>query len=179
MEKIKQEIKDYLNLIIFKLNLNLEYDIKEENNKININFEGQDAKILSYKNLKILNDIQTLLIIHLNNQKLKIELDVLNYKKIKIEKIEKLANIKAKEVLQSKKLYKFKPMNPYERRKIHLIFKDDEKLETISQGEEPNRYIVLKLKNNDNIYNIEEKNNFKKNGFSRKKSFGKQKRSLI
>lgn len=181
-KEIKERIENYLNLIIENLNLNLNFKISLEENKININFDGKDAKLLTLKNMKILNDIQTLLIIHIKDlidSDIKLSLDALNYKKSRNEYIEKLAQNKAREVLLTQKSYRFKPMNPFERRIIHLMFKDNEKLETISVGEEPKRSVIIKIKNKKDIYNIEEKNNFKKNGFSRKKSFGKPKRSLI
>ena len=37
-------------------------------------------------------------------------------------------------------------MNSYERRKVHSIVSEFENLESISYGEDPNRYTVIKYK---------------------------------
>jgi len=37
-------------------------------------------------------------------------------------------------------------MNSYERRIVHNILSNDKKVCTISEGEEPNRHVVIKLK---------------------------------
>lgn len=180
-KEIQKQISEYLDFLIKKIGLDLIYNFSFNEEKIIINFEGKDAKILTYKKFKILNDLQILLNIYLKTIKenVSIFLDSLNYKEERNTYIKNLAEKKARDVLITQKSYKFKPMNPYERRIIHMMFKDDEKLETISLGEEPNRCVIIKLKNSNDIYNLKEKNNFKKNGFSKKRSFGKTKRSLI
>ena len=35
-------------------------------------------------------------------------------------------------------------MNPYERRLVHMALRDDERVETYSVGEEPDRYVVVR-----------------------------------
>ena len=42
--------------------------------------------------------------------------------------------------------FKFEAMNSYERRVIHNILTDNKKVYTISEGEEPNRHVVVKPK---------------------------------
>ena len=38
---------------------------------------------------------------------------------------------------------KLRPMNPYERRLVHMALRDDERVETHSEGQEPNRYVIV------------------------------------
>ena len=40
------------------------------------------------------------------------------------------------------------PMNPYERRIIHSALQGNKFVETVSEGEEPYRHVVVKLKRN-------------------------------
>ena len=42
-------------------------------------------------------------------------------------------------------------MNPFERRIIHAELSDDAKVETESRGNEPNRYVVIKLKEKSSL----------------------------
>ena len=46
---------------------------------------------------------------------------------------------------QKSQLY-FEPMNPYERRIIHSALRGNKYVETVSEGEEPYRHVVVKLK---------------------------------
>jgi spoIIIJ-associated protein len=53
----------------------------------------------------------------------------------------------AREVAKSKVEAKLDPMNSYERRIIHNTLNDDRYVYTESFGEEPNRYVVIKVRN--------------------------------
>ena len=52
----------------------------------------------------------------------------------------------AKEVITSKIEAKLDPMNSYDRRLVHTIIAEYEDLETESFGENPNRYVVIRHK---------------------------------
>ena len=73
-------------------------------------------------------------------------MDASNYKRKKeqnfIKEIEKII----KEVLETKIDVKLDPMNSYNRRIVHNLVSDYENLETESVGEEPNRYTIIKYK---------------------------------
>ena len=60
--------------------------------------------------------------------------------------LERLAKRIAREVGQTKVAAKLDPMNSYERRIIHNILTNNKKVYTESEGEEPNRYVVIKPK---------------------------------
>jgi spoIIIJ-associated protein len=62
-------------------------------------------------------------------------------KKIEIE-VRKIA----KEVLETKIDAKLDPMNSFERRLVHTIVSEFDGLYTESEGEPPNRYVVIKYK---------------------------------
>ena len=57
-----------------------------------------------------------------------------------------LAKKTAREVVNTKMEVKLDNMNSYERRIIHNTLSDNNKVITISEGEEPNRHIIIKLK---------------------------------
>ena len=98
---------------------------------------------------KTLNSIQIVLkqsLQELNRFNLKINLDVGDYKAKKIKNLEREVKNICKEVLKTKVEVKLDPMNSYERRKVHSIVGEFENLQSISYGEEPNRYTVIKIK---------------------------------
>ena len=80
------------------------------------------------------------------NEKLSILLDVENYKEKKEKNIEYLAKKTAREVAKTKVEVTMDSMNSYERRIVHSVLADDKYVYTESIGEEPNRCVVIKLK---------------------------------
>jgi len=73
-----------------------------------------------------------------------IELDINDYKKKKKEILTEIAQDVGDEVAFYKKEKVLPPMNPYERRTIHLALKGREGIETESIGEGPDRKIVIR-----------------------------------
>jgi spoIIIJ-associated protein len=73
-------------------------------------------------------------------------LDVENYKEKQEKRIERLAKDTAREVLRTKVEARLENMNSYERRIVHNILTDFKGIYTTSEGEEPNRYVVIKIK---------------------------------
>ena len=77
---------------------------------------------------------------------LDILLDVENYKEKKLSNLERNAKRIAKEVLRTKIEVKLDDMNSYERRIIHNALSNFKNISTTSEGEEPNRHIVISYK---------------------------------
>ena len=75
-------------------------------------------------------------------------LDVSNYQKRSDKHIENLAKKIAKEVKETKIEVKMDRMNSYQRRIVHNILSNNKYVYTESVGEEPNRCVVIKPKNN-------------------------------
>ena len=71
-------------------------------------------------------------------------IDVANYKKNKLKKLEKEDKYIAKEVKKSKIDVSLDPMNSYERRMIHNLISNYEGLTTESIGEGKERHVVIK-----------------------------------
>ena len=79
---------------------------------------------------------------------IKINVDVSNYKDKKLKRLEYEVRKIMKEVEKTKIEAKLDPMNSYERRYIHTIVSENINLETESFGESPNRYVVIRYKEN-------------------------------
>ena len=73
-------------------------------------------------------------------------IDIGEYKVQQQKRIESLAKRVAREVGKSKIATKLDPMNSYERRLVHTTLADYPKVITESEGEEPNRFVVIKPK---------------------------------
>ena len=79
--------------------------------------------------------------------RVRVILDIEGYKAKREKTLEDLAQKVAKTVIRTKSPVKLEPMQAYERKIIHSKLQQNEKIETISVGEEPNRRIIVSLKN--------------------------------
>ena len=94
-----------------------------------------------------LSSLQNLIRTSVSNQigiYVNIILDVENYKVKKEHNIERLAKKLAKEVLRTKEPIAMDSMNSYERMLVHNALANFKGITSDSEGEEPNRRIVIK-----------------------------------
>ena len=146
-ETIINEIKNYLQEIIENMGLEVTFEINTKDDRTTIKMYSNNNPILIGKNGQTLKDLETLAKQKIQNETgiyYKINLDVSNYKdKIK-RNLERLAINTAKEVVKTKIPVALDNMTSYERRIIHNKLTDFKGIKTESEGEEPNRHIVIK-----------------------------------
>lgn len=148
---IKEYIKNFFNNLAHYMNIEINCEIKEKDNTFDVLLISNNNAILIGKEGKNLDAIQIIIraiIKNLTNNKVKVNIDASNYKAKKISALEREVKIIAKEVLKTKIDVKLDPMNSYERMIVHNYISNYENLHTESIGEEPNRYVVIKYKEN-------------------------------
>ena len=144
-EYIKGNLKELLN----NMGIEANFESNVRNNQINIKMYSDKNNILIGKNGQTLMAIQTILRQQVYNEinvYPHILLDVENYKEKKLSNLERNAKRIAKEVLKTKIEVKLDDMNSYERRIIHNALSTFKNISTTSEGEEPNRHIVISYK---------------------------------
>ena len=146
-QELIKYIKNSLNEILELMNIksNLETRIREKTIEIKI-FSDNNAILIGKngRNMKALQTIIKQILKNTTKADIHIILDVENYKEKKIKQIESLAKRTAREVAKTKVEAKLDSMNSYERRIVHNILNDNKHVYTESFGEEPNRYVVIK-----------------------------------
>ncbi len=147
--EVIKDIKDYLIKILKSMgyNVNIEVKNKEEVPKYII-FSDNDALLIG-KNGKNLKALSMVVSQYLNTElgrNYKFMIDVNEYKEKREKTLERLAKRIAREVAATKVEVKLDSMNSYERRIIHNALTNNKKVYTESEGEEPNRYVVVKPK---------------------------------
>lgn len=146
-EDIVNYIKNFIETISKYMNLDINYEIKEDENYFNILLVSDNNALLIGKDGKNLNALQIIIrqaIKNLGNFNIKVALDASNYRAKKINNLEREIKKIAREVLTSKIDAKLDPMNSYERRIVHKVVGEFENLQTESFGESPNRYVMIK-----------------------------------
>lgn len=149
MNEIITFIKDTLNQITDLMGAKSNLEVRRRDNNISVTIFSENNSILIGKNGKNVAALQ-LIIRQMVNSKLKeplsIIIDVGNYKEKRARSIEYLAKRLAREAYKTKTEVTMDSMNSYERRIVHEALADDKYVYTESIGEEPNRKVVIKLK---------------------------------
>ena len=69
--------------------------------------------------------------------------DVEGYKSRQREKLESIARSTANKAASQHRSVKMRPMTPYERRIVHITLRDDDRVDTASEGEGSARHVVV------------------------------------
>lgn len=69
--------------------------------------------------------------------------DVEGYKSRQREKLESIARSTANKAASQHRSVKMRPMTPYERRIVHIALRDDDRVDTASEGEGSARHVVV------------------------------------
>ena len=154
IKEVENRAKVFLRDVFASMNLG-EVEITSEYNTVDgsleVDFEGQDMGILIGKRGQTLDSLQYLTSLVVNKGKsnyIRVKLDTEDYRKRRKETLENLARGIAYKVKKTRKTVVLEPMNPYERRIIHSALQGNKFVETVSEGEEPYRHVVVKLKRN-------------------------------
>lgn len=76
----------------------------------------------------------------------RVTLDTENYRAKREDTLIRLANRMANRAVKTGRRVSLEPMNPYERRIIHSALQANDAVDTHSEGEEPNRHVVITLR---------------------------------
>jgi len=146
---VRDSIK-YLQTILDNMELEAAVEAKiVADHEITFVVNTSENPILIGKNGKTLDAIQTLLKNYINlftDEHYVVLVDIGGYKEQRKKQLEILATKTAKEVAKTRVEAKLGKMNAYERRVIHTKLSDWRDVTTESEGEEPNRYVVIKPK---------------------------------
>lgn len=142
-------LKECLTKILELMNIdsNLEVRRREKNIEIKI-FSNQNSLLIGKEGhtLESLQNIIRQILIKEAGHDYRVILDIENYKEKRNNNLERMAKQIAKEVAHTKVEAKLDAMNSYERRIIHNALSQNKYVYTESIGEEPNRCIVIKPK---------------------------------
>ena len=147
----EEVLKRVLNEILDKLEIRADIEIKvnKEERTVDINVEGDDTGDIIGKRGQTLDAIQYILSILVNKEQecyFRVKLDTGNYRERRQKTLENLAKNMASKVKKTRRKVALEPMNPYERRVIHSYLQSDKLVTTKSEGEEPNRRVVIYYK---------------------------------
>ncbi len=121
-------------------------ELVAEGKKVEINVTAANSTAVIGKHGATLDAIQTLAGAVANTGRedyKRVVVDCENYRENREATLNKLADNLAQKAMRLQRKIQLEPMNPYERRIIHAALSDYEGVKTVSEGKEPNRYIVI------------------------------------
>lgn len=138
VEDVSQKAENFLKGLFRTIGTEIETRAIEEDDRVRIEIMTDSAGLIIGKRGKTLEALQILLNIIANRgaeKWKKIVLDIENYRDKRANTLRELALKVAKQVKKTGKAQTLEPMNPFERRIIHMTLQDDPHVETKSEGE--------------------------------------------
>lgn len=148
-DKAVENIENFLKEFKKGLPEDTDYKIEKNEKYINVSLNSKNLGFLIGYRGETLYAMQNILSAIAGKEiqnKVRVILDIEGYKEKREKTLEDLAEKVAKTVIRTKKSVKLEPMQAYERKIIHSKLQQNDKVETTSIGEEPNRRIVISLK---------------------------------
>ena len=145
--EIKNFIKEKLVTILREMGYQAEVEIQVKQDVPTYRIYSNNDSLLIGKSGKNLEALQIVLRQIVNTEtgiNYRFFLDVSDYKEKNEHHLEALAKRLAREVATTKIEVKMDSMNSYERRIVHNVLTNNKKVYTESVGEEPNRCVVIK-----------------------------------
>ena len=148
-EMAEENIKKFMEDFIKNLPGETKYEIIKDKEYIKLSVNNEKLGFLIGYRGETLYALQNIISVIAGKgieNKVRVLLDIDNYKEKREKTLEELAQKVAKTVMRTKKPIKLEPMQPYERKIIHSKLQKNERIDTTSVGEEPYRRIVISLK---------------------------------
>ncbi|UCZ53250.1 protein jag [Bacillus shivajii] len=136
----------FLRETIDKMGVTASVEKEERKEGICLNITGADIGVLIGKRGQTLDSLQYLTNLVANKQSdqyLRIHLDAEGYRERRKEALETLAKRLANKALRTRREVRLEPMNAHERKIIHTTLQNVDGIKTFSDGEEPNRRIIV------------------------------------
>lgn len=143
--------KEFLQKVFnaMKIEVVMEKFINKNDGSVTFKLHGDDMGIMIGKHGQTLDSLQYLtnLVANKNsNERVRVIIDVEDYRDRRIETLTRLARRLADKVKRTGERVELEAMNPHERKIIHMALQGDRRVTTLSEGDEPYRHVVIELK---------------------------------
>jgi len=140
------QAQEILEQILLKMDESGKVSGRQEDDRIILNIETEDAGLLIGKQGQTLEALQYLLtkiLAQKSRHKVRVTIDVESYRARHEEALVHLALKNGDKVKRSGKPVTLNPMNPHDRRIVHLTLQGDKELKTMSRGEGLYKKVII------------------------------------
>lgn len=146
-EQVLDAAKKFLQDVFATMDLEVAIEVTEEDDTgYLLDLSGKNLGMLIGRRGQALDALQYLLNLAVNRtaeNKIHFTLDVEDYRRRREETLVKLAKSVAERAIKTRKDVRLEPMNRHERKIIHTVLQDNDRVETHSAGEDPYRYVIV------------------------------------
>lgn len=172
-------IVEFVSTLFKNMKLDCTLKISSSRDTLSILIGGTDSNLTIGYRGETLDAIQYITLLVANKPvrfAKRLVIDAEGYREKRAATLTALSKKLASQAVKSGKAIELEPMNPFERRVIHTALQENPAVTTLSEGDEPNRFVVICPVKAEPSYDTENKSNFKKQGFGKTRSFGQKKR---
>lgn len=147
--------RETINIILEKMHVNANVTVRlgeSDSNRVQpvlIDIEGNDLSFLIGRKAETINALQfisSLIVGRELGRWVPLQIDIQQYRKRREDELRKMARRIADQVADTGRQQALEPMPPNERRIIHIELRDHPAVETESDGEDPKRKVVVRLR---------------------------------
>lgn len=140
---------EFIQQVCQAMEVRAETQVSTEGDNWHVNITGPELGILIGRRGDTLDALQYLTNLAVSKklfERVRIIVDVEGYRQRREETLIRLAKRLSEKVKRTGTRVVLEPMNPHERRIIHTTLQDETRISTFSEGDEPNRRVVISLK---------------------------------
>ncbi len=139
-------VRAILERVVEELDLEARVEVDEVDEEIVGRIEGEDVGLVIGRRGQTIDAVQLLCYraaFRGRQDRKRVVVDAAGYRRRRREAVERQADRAAERSLRTGKEIELEPMTPTERRVVHQYLKDRAGIETFSEGEEPERCVIV------------------------------------
>lgn len=141
-----ERVASVLAEVVEALDLEAKVSVEEHDDEIAARIDGEDVGVLIGRRGQTIDAVQLLcyrIAFRGRGDRKRVSVDASGYRERRREAIERQADRAAERALETGKEIEIEPMSPSERKVAHDRLKDRPGVETFSEGEEPERCVIV------------------------------------
>jgi len=140
------QLREIVDRIAREIGVRCSIDIAESEEEIRVTCTGGELGLLIGRHGQTIDAIQYLanaILFHNRDDRKPVVVDAAGYRARRQTTLDGIALRSAERAAATGQRVELEPMTPVERKIVHERLKDDPEVETVSEGTEPNRYVVV------------------------------------
>jgi spoIIIJ-associated protein len=145
-EEPAERVRVLLERIVDELELEAEVSVNEDEDEIRAAVDGEDVGLLIGRHGQTIDAVQLLCYqaaFRGREERKRVSVDAAGYRHRQGEALRRRADVAAEDAIRDGRAIEMEPMGPNERRVVHEHLRERPEVETYSEGDEPNRFVVI------------------------------------
>ena len=141
-----ERVRAVLERIVAELELEAEVKVDEDDDEIRGEVDGEEVGLLIGRHGQTIDAVQLLcyqVAFRGRPERKRVSVDAAGYRRRQGENLRRQADVAAEDAVRDGRPVEMEPMGSNERRVVHEHLRDRTEVETHSEGDEPNRFVVI------------------------------------